>query len=43
MKWILIGFFSAALMVSVMLSAGIDFIGVERLPSTADAVPLASR
>jgi len=43
MKWILIGFFSAVLMVSVMFSAGFDFIGLERLPSAAEAAPQALR
>ena len=39
MKWILIGFFSAVLLVSVMFSAGFEFIGSERLPSAVEAVP----
>jgi hypothetical protein len=43
MKWIVIGFVSAVLMLSVMFSAGFEFIGSERQPSAAEAVPTALR
>jgi hypothetical protein len=43
MKWIVIGFVSAVLMLSVMFSAGFEFIGLERQPSAPEAVPTALR
>lgn len=43
MKWIVIGVVSAVLMMSVMFSAGFEFIGSERQPPAAEAVPTALR
>lgn len=43
MKWILIGFFSAVLLMTVMFSAGFEFLGSERLPSAAEVSPTAMR
>lgn len=43
MKWIVIGVVSAVLMMSVMFSAGVEYIGSERQPSAAQAVPTALR
>ncbi len=43
MKWILIGFVFAVLSVSVMLSAGFEFIGAERPAPTAETGSLTGR
>lgn len=43
MKWIVIGFVFAVLSVSVMLSAGFEFIGAERPAPVAEAAALNGR
>ena len=43
MKWIAISFFSAVILMSVLFAAGFEFIGMEGPPSTAQALPPATR
>lgn len=42
MKWILISFFSMVILLSVLFTAGFEFIGMEA-PPTAQALPPATR
>jgi hypothetical protein len=43
MKWILISFFSVVILMSVLFTAGFEFIEIDGPPSTAQALPLATR
>lgn len=43
MKWILISFFSVVILLSVLFTAGFEFIGMEAPPSTAQTLPQATR
>jgi len=43
MKWVLISFFSVVLLLSVLFTAGFQFIGFEGPPSTAETIPAAVR
>jgi len=43
MKWILISFFSVIILLSVLFTAGFELIGSEGPPSTAQALPAATR
>jgi hypothetical protein len=43
MKWILISFFSVVILMSVLFTAGFEFIEMDGPPSTAQAVPVAAR
>jgi hypothetical protein len=43
MKWILISFISVVILMSVLFTAGFEFIEMDGPPSTAQALPLATR
>jgi len=43
MKWIAISFFSMVIMLSVLFTAGFEFIEMAGPPSTAHALHLATR
>lgn len=43
MKWIMISFFSVVILLSVLFTAGFEFIGIEVPMSTAQALPVAVR
>lgn len=38
MKWIVIGFFSVVILLSVLFTAGFEFLGVEGPPTATQAV-----
>ncbi len=44
MKWILFSFFSIVIVLSVLFTAGFEFIGIDlEAPSTAQALPAAAQ
>ncbi len=43
MKWIMISFFSVVILLSVLFTAGFEFIALDGPLSTAHAVPVAAR
>ncbi len=43
MKWIMISFFSVVILLSVLFTAGFEFIELDGPMSTAQAVPVVAR
>jgi len=43
MKWIMISFFSVVILLSVLFTAGFEFIAMEAPPATARVIPVAAR
>ena len=43
MKWIWISFFSVVILISVLFTAGFEFLELEQPSSTAQALPVATR
>ncbi|MGH7260724.1 MAG: hypothetical protein ACREI9_08600 [Nitrospiraceae bacterium] len=43
MKWIMLSFFSVVILMSVLFTAGFEFIDLEGPMSTAQALPLTAR
>ena len=43
MKWIMISFFSVVIILSVLFTAGFEFINFDGPTATAQAIPVAAR
>jgi hypothetical protein len=43
MKWIMISFFSVVIILSLLFTAGFEFIELEGPPATAQALPAAAQ